>query len=85
MGCGSCAVGCPINRQIDPTLTSKGTVTSPDVILAVEEGIAQVFHEEKCTGCNTCEEQCPTRSIRISRTLAMNQGYIYEEDTPDTD
>jgi len=80
MGCGSCAVACPINRQVDPILTSKGTVTSTEVILAIERGISHVFHEEKCTGCNTCEEYCPTRSIHISRTLMMNQGYLYEDD-----
>ena len=80
MGCGSCAVACPINRQVDPILTSKGTVTSTEIILAVESGISHVFHEEKCTGCNTCEEHCPTRSIHISRILMMNQGYLYEDD-----
>jgi len=80
IGCGSCAVACPINRQTDPVLTSKGTVTTDEVILAVENGIAHVFHEEKCTGCSTCEEQCPTRSIQVSRILEMNQGYIYEDE-----
>lgn len=85
IGCGNCAVACPINRQIDPVLSSKGTVTTKNVILAVEEGISQVFHEEICTGCSTCEEQCPTRSIQVSRVLMMNQGYIYEEEIEDTE
>lgn len=84
IGCGNCAVACPINRQIDPVLSSKGTVTTKNVILAVEEGISHLFHEEKCTGCSTCEEQCPTRSIQVSRILVMNQGYIYEEEIEDT-
>lgn len=79
MGCGSCAVACPINRQIDPVLTSKGTVTTYEVILAIDKGISRVLHEEKCTGCTTCENQCPTQSITISRILSMNQGYIYED------
>lgn len=80
LGCGNCAVACPINRQVDKVLTSKGTLTSDEVILAVDKGLAKVFHEEKCTGCRTCEEHCPTRSIQVSRTLAMNQGYIYDDD-----
>jgi len=80
IGCGSCAVACPINRQVDYTLTSKGTLTSPDVILAINKGICQLYHEEKCTGCSTCEENCPTQSIRIVRDLEMKQGYIYEEE-----
>ncbi|NLV27089.1 MAG: 4Fe-4S binding protein [Methanomicrobiales archaeon] len=80
LGCGSCAVACPVNRQTDLVLTSKGTITSGDIILGVENGISHVFHEEKCTGCRTCEEHCPTQSIRVSRSLVMNQGYIYEDD-----
>lgn len=80
LGCGSCAVACPINRQTDKILTSKGSISSEDIILGVEKGIVKVFHEEKCTGCRTCEEHCPTMSIRVSRSLLMNQGYMYDEE-----
>ena len=44
LGCGNCAVACPINRQVDKVLTSKGTLTSDEVILAVDKGLAKVFH-----------------------------------------
>jgi formate hydrogenlyase subunit 6/NADH:ubiquinone oxidoreductase subunit I len=69
MGCGSCTVACPVNKEIDPQLAAKGTSTSDEIIMRVYKGINTVFHEEKCTGCKTCEEQCPTRSILIARVL----------------
>jgi len=69
MGCGSCTVACPVNKEIDPQLAAKGTSTSDEVIMRVYKGINTVFHEDKCTGCKTCEEQCPTRSILVARVL----------------
>lgn len=69
MGCGNCSVACPVNKEIDPSLAAKGTSSSEDVIMRVNRGLMTVFHEELCTGCKTCEEQCPTRSIMIARVL----------------
>jgi len=72
-GCGSCAVSCPISQQEDKILSSKGTLTSDKVILAIESGIAFVINEERCTGCCTCQNICPTKSIQIIRDLEMKQ------------
>ena len=69
MGCGICSVACPVNKEIDPQLAAKGTSTSDEVIMRVYKGINTVFHEEKCTGCKTCEEQCPNRSVMVARVL----------------
>jgi formate hydrogenlyase subunit 6/NADH:ubiquinone oxidoreductase subunit I len=69
MGCGNCSVACPVNKEIDPSLAAKGTLSSDDVIMRVNKGLMTVFHEDKCTGCKTCEEQCPTGSIMVARVL----------------
>ena len=69
MGCGNCSVACPVNKEIDPSLAAKGTTSSDDVIMRVHTGLMTVFHEDKCTGCKTCEEQCPTGSIMVARVL----------------
>jgi formate hydrogenlyase subunit 6/NADH:ubiquinone oxidoreductase subunit I len=69
MGCGNCSVACPVNKEIDPSLAAKGTTSSEDVIMRVNKGLMTVFHEDKCTGCKTCEDQCPTGSIMIARVL----------------
>ncbi len=69
MGCGNCSVACPVNKEIDPSLAAKGTSSSEDVIMRVNKGLMTVFHENLCTGCKTCEEQCPNGSIMIARVL----------------
>lgn len=69
MGCGNCSVACPVNKEIDPSLGAKGTTSSDEVIMRVNKGLMTVYHEDKCTGCKTCEEQCPTRSIMVARVL----------------
>lgn len=69
MGCGICTVVCPVNKEIDPQLAAKGTSSSDEVIMRVHRGKNTVFHEEKCTGCKTCEEQCPNRSVLVARVL----------------
>jgi formate hydrogenlyase subunit 6/NADH:ubiquinone oxidoreductase subunit I len=79
MGCGSCAVSCPINKRIDYHLAGKGTSSSDEVIIRVEEGICHVLHEEKCTGCKTCEDTCPNRAIQITRELEACQ-MVYEDE-----
>lgn len=78
MGCGVCTVACPVNKEIDPQLAAKGTSMSPDVIMHVTKGLNVVYHEDKCTGCKTCEEQCPTRSIKVSRILEPLQVVVEE-------
>jgi formate hydrogenlyase subunit 6/NADH:ubiquinone oxidoreductase subunit I len=81
-GCGTCAVGCPINKRIDYHLAGKGTSSSDEVIIRVEDGLCRVLHEEKCTGCKTCENQCPARAIWVARTLEACQMEYEEEETP---
>jgi formate hydrogenlyase subunit 6/NADH:ubiquinone oxidoreductase subunit I len=79
IGCGTCALACPVNREIDPILASKGTVTSNEVIMRTVNGMTRVLHEEKCTGCKTCEENCFNQAISIARVVEFLQ---YEkEDT----
>ncbi len=74
MGCGNCSVACPVNREIDPALRSSGTSTSDEVIMRVDTGQNKVLHEEKCTGCKTCEENCSNKAIRIARVVEALQG-----------
>lgn len=69
MRCGNCCVACPINRQIDQRLAGTGTSTSDDVIMRVKGGRVQILHEEKCTGCKTCETQCPSGAMRVARMV----------------
>jgi len=45
----------------------------------VREGKSKVLHLEKCTGCKTCEEHCPTEAIRVARLLEAVQGQEVEE------
>ena len=80
MGCGTCVVACPVNKRIDYHLAGKGTSYSDEVIIMVEKGLCQVLHEEKCTGCKTCEEQCPNKAIRVARNLQACQ-MVYEEES----
>ncbi|HWQ65864.1 MAG TPA: 4Fe-4S dicluster domain-containing protein [Methanospirillum sp.] len=79
MGCGSCVVGCPINKRIDYHLAGKGTSSSDEVIIRIENGFCTVLHAEKCTGCKTCEEGCPNRAIMVTREIQAGQ-MVYEED-----
>nr|WP_301287481.1 4Fe-4S binding protein [Methanocalculus alkaliphilus] len=74
MGCGNCSVVCPVNREIDPSLRSSGTSRSNEVIMRVDTGQTKVFHEEKCTGCKTCEEHCPNNAIRVARVVEATEG-----------
>ncbi|PKL59623.1 MAG: 4Fe-4S ferredoxin, partial [Methanomicrobiales archaeon HGW-Methanomicrobiales-4] len=69
----------PINKRIDYHLAGKGTSSSEDVIIRIENGICSVLHEEKCTGCKTCVEQCPNGAIRIACEMQAGQ-MVYTED-----
>ncbi len=69
MRCGNCAVSCPVNKQFDPSLASTGTASSDEVIMKIENGRVRVIHEEKCTGCKTCENNCPNKAIRVARMV----------------
>lgn len=73
MGCGNCSVSCPVNKEIDPSLAAKGTSSSDEVIMRVNKGLMTVYNENLCTGCKTCEEQCPNGSIMIARVLEPMQ------------
>lgn len=75
MRCGNCCVSCPINKQEDPQLGATGTSSSDEVIMRIEDGRVQILHEEKCTGCKTCETNCPNQAIRVAR---MVEG-VHEE------
>lgn len=79
MGCGTCAVACPVNKRIDYQLAAKGSSSSDDVIIRAENGLCRVLHEEKCTGCKICEEQCPNKAIRVARELRACQAGDEEE------
>lgn len=79
MGCGTCAVACPVNKRIDYHLAGKGTSSSDEVIIRIEGGCCRVLHEEKCTGCKTCEEQCPNQAIRVARELQACQVVYGDE------
>ncbi|MCK9299069.1 MAG: 4Fe-4S dicluster domain-containing protein [Methanoculleus sp.] len=74
MRCGNCCVSCPVNRQIDPQLAGTGTSASDEVIMRIEGGRVRILHEEKCTGCTTCETNCPNRAIRVARMVEGIQG-----------
>jgi len=76
MRCGNCCVSCPVNREIDPQLGATGTSSSDEVIMRIEGGRVTILHEEKCTGCKTCELNCPNRAIRVAR---MVEGVQVEE------
>jgi len=74
MRCGNCCVSCPVNRQVDPQLAGTGTSASDEVIMRIEGGRVKILHEEKCTGCKTCETNCPNRAIRVARMVEGVQG-----------
>jgi ferredoxin len=81
IGCGACAVACPINKRIDNHMAGKGTSSSDEVIIRIEDGICKVLHEEKCTGCKTCEDKCPVNAIRIITLLQAAQIEYEDEET----
>ncbi|MDK2975051.1 MAG: energy-converting hydrogenase subunit [Methanofollis sp.] len=72
--CGNCVVACPVNKEADPQLSATGTSANDEVIMRIHRGNLWVFHDEKCTGCKTCEGVCPTGSIRIARVAEGRQG-----------
>ncbi|HNV39093.1 MAG TPA: 4Fe-4S dicluster domain-containing protein [Methanoculleus sp.] len=74
MRCGNCCVSCPVNRQVDPQLAGTGTSSSDEVIMRIEGGRVRILHEEKCTGCKTCEINCPNSAIRVARMVEGVQG-----------
>ena len=74
MRCGNCCVSCPVNRQVDPQLAGTGTSSSDEVIMRIEGGRVRILHEEKCTGCKTCENNCPNSAIRVARMVEGVQG-----------
>ncbi len=79
MGCGNCAVACPVNKVIDVEMGHGGHASTDGLLLIVREGKSKVLHVEKCTGCKTCEEHCPTEAIRVARLLEAVQGQEVEE------
>ena len=54
-------------------LGAGGHSSNEEVIMRVPDGDVRVLHEEKCTGCKTCENSCPTRAIQIARILEGTQ------------
>ena len=82
MRCGNCSVACPVNKEEDPQLAGSGTAASDEVIMRIKDGEMRVLHEEKCTGCKTCEEACPNRAIRVARVVEGVQGEPEEEALP---
>lgn len=73
MRCGNCSVACPVNKEEDPQLSATGTAVSDEVIMRIRDGEMRVLHEEKCTGCKTCEEACPNQAIRVARIIEAVQ------------
>ena len=67
--CGNCAVVCPVNKEIDLSLGWAGTASSDEVIMRIIDGDMRVIHNEKCTGCKTCEKGCPNHAIRVARVV----------------
>jgi energy-converting hydrogenase A subunit P len=73
MGCGNCAVACPVNKTIDAQMSYGGKAGTDQLLLMVSEGKSRVLHVEKCTGCKTCEQHCPNEAIRVARLLEAVQ------------
>jgi energy-converting hydrogenase A subunit P len=78
IGCGNCAVACPVNKVIDAQMSHGGHASTDELLLIVREGKSHVLHLEKCTGCKTCEERCPTEAIKVSRLLEAVHGPLEE-------
>lgn len=73
MRCGNCCVACPVNKEVDPQMGAGGYSSNDEVIMRIERGMHRVIHEERCTGCKTCEETCPNTAIRVARVVEMLQ------------
>jgi len=78
MGCGNCCTACPVNKVADAQMGAGGHSASDEVIMRVQGGDILVLHEEKCTGCKTCEQSCPNDAIRIARILEGTQQPIQQ-------
>jgi energy-converting hydrogenase A subunit P len=76
MRCGNCSIACPVNKEADPQLGATGTAANDEVIMRIRDGEMRIIHEEKCTGCKTCEETCPNSAIRVARVIEP----VHEED-----
>lgn len=74
MGCGNCSVACPVNKLIDAQMAHGGRASTDELLLRVNEGKCQVLHVEKCTGCKTCEDNCPNEAIHVARLLEAVHG-----------
>ncbi|MDI9633551.1 MAG: 4Fe-4S binding protein [Methanolinea sp.] len=70
MGCGNCAVSCPVNKLVDAQMAHGGHASTEDLLLKVSDGKCRVLHAEKCTGCKTCEDNCPNGAISVARLLS---------------
>ena len=64
---GTARTSCPVNKVADAQMGAGGHSSNDKVIMKVQAGDVVVIHEEKCTGCKTCEGACPTNAIRIAR------------------
>ncbi|MDH7592833.1 MAG: 4Fe-4S binding protein [Methanomicrobiales archaeon] len=73
MRCGNCCVACPVNKEVDPQMGAGGYSSNDEVIMRIEGGRQRVIHEERCTGCKTCEETCPNMAIRVARVVEVQQ------------
>ena len=74
MGCGNCAVACPVNKQIDAQMSFGGKASTDELLLKVSEGKCLVMNVDKCTGCKTCENYCPNEAIKMGRLLEAVHG-----------
>jgi len=74
MRCGNCVVSCPVNKELDPGIGSGGYSGNDEVIMRIEGREHRILHEEKTTGCRTCENACPNQAIRIERIVEAVHG-----------
>jgi formate hydrogenlyase subunit 6/NADH:ubiquinone oxidoreductase subunit I len=73
MGCHNGTVPCPENKENDPVIAHGGLAGSDDVLIRVKGGMRRVIHEDKCTGCNTCENNHPNGAITVAQVLVAGQ------------
>ncbi|KUG21088.1 MAG: 4Fe-4S binding protein [Methanomicrobiaceae archaeon] len=59
MRCGNCCISCPVGREGEPD----------GAVLKIEKGGVQILNSDLCTGCKTCEVNCPNRGIRVARVV----------------
>jgi ferredoxin len=74
MKCGNCVVSCPVNKELDREIAAGGHSSNDEVIMRIENGQHRLLHEERTTGCRTCEEACPNGAMRVIRILEGVQG-----------